>query len=91
MNRKVNETLNQQKKKVLLTGRIFKVFVFRFDFLDVLRVDDPYRPRQVAESAGIVQVQLFRRVIGKDPRENWVLRQIIQRSSGNRVQLRTGQ
>lgn len=68
-------------------GGILEMLVLGLYFLGIFRVDDTNRFGQIAKRGRVRQVQNLRLIISNNPRENWILRQIVVRSSGNRVQL----
>jgi hypothetical protein len=66
--------------------RIFKLLVLGFNFADVLRILNSDRFGQIAKAFGVVQVQDVGGVIREDPWKDRVLREVVERASGNSVQ-----
>ena len=65
------------------------MFELGLDFFGVLGIDDADGAGEVTEGGRIAQIQRGRLVVGQNPREDGILRQIVVRPAGDGVQLQS--
>ena len=69
------------------TAGILKIVIFWPNFLNMLRILDTNGFAQISKGFWVVQIEFCACVIRDNPRENGILRQIVESPSGNGIEL----